>query len=127
MKASLIVFLAFSIINLLMFEGFSRFNFYTFIIGALLYIVLFIQDSFYRLKHEDFAFFQSNNYLLLFAPILLFLGLSFVFGFKSHSLNSTVIFGNVKLYGFIVCFVNIVYYVLINIYVNREKKMKYVV
>lgn len=121
----LIVFLLFSLINILFFEGMVYCNFATFIFGALLYIGLFIYGSFYQLKKENFTFFQSKNYFLLFSPVLFFFGLSFVFGYKSKAVAETIIFGHIKLYEFIVYFVNIIYYTLINIYIYRERKFKH--
>ncbi|MDR6966138.1 hypothetical protein J2X31_000131 [Flavobacterium arsenatis] len=119
------VFLTYGIINLVSFEGLQKFNYNTFIFGAFLYLIFFIVDSFYRLKKEDFGFFLSNNYILLFAPVLFFLGLSVIFGFKNHELSETVVFGDVQLYTVIGYFVNIVYYGLINFYMYREKTLLY--
>lgn len=118
-------YLLFSILNLFFIEGFYQFNANTFIIGAFLYLVLFIYASFYELKKENFDFFMTNQYLLLFSPVLFFFGLSFVFGFKSKILGETNIFGSVNLYEFIISFVNIIYYTLVNIYIYREKKLNY--
>lgn len=119
------IFLTYGIVNLLSIEGHQKFNYYTFIFGAFLYLIFFIWESFYRLKKEDFSFFLSNNYLLLFAPVLFFFGLSVIFGFKSRELSETVIFGDTKLYTVIGYFVNIVYYGLINLYMYREKSTKH--
>ena len=118
-------YILFSILNLFFMEGIEKFNFNTFIIGAFLYLVLFIYGSFHELKKENYNFFLANQYLLLFAPVLYFFGLSFVFGFKSRMLTETIIFGDVSLYEFIISFVNIVYYSLVNIYIYREKKMNH--
>ena len=124
-KIVLPIFLTYGIVNLLSLEGYQKFNYYTFIFGAFLYLIFFIWESFYRLKKEDFSFFLSNNYLLLFAPVLFFFGLSVIFGFKSRELSETVIFGETKLYTVIGYFVNIVYYGLINLYMYREKTIKH--
>jgi len=121
----LAAFLLFSIINLFFGEGLTNCNFNTFIVGAFIYISIFIYESFYQLKKENLSFFLSNNYLLLSSPILFFFGLSFVFGFKSRELAETTIFGNIRLYEFIIYFVNIIYYTLINIYIYREKRLKH--
>ncbi len=117
-------FLVFGIVNLFFFDGTQRFNYYTFVAGAFLYIIIFIYESFRRLKQENFSFFLSNIYLLLAAPVLFFFGLSFMFGFNSENVTSILIFGHIKIYTFITYFVNIVYYTLINIYVYREKHLK---
>lgn len=118
----LTAFLTYGIVNMFSFEGLEKFNYNTFIFGAFLYLIFFIWESFYRLKKEDFAFFLSNNYLLIFAPVLFFFGLSVIFGFKSRELSTTVIFGNIPLYTVIGYFVNIVYYGMIIFYMYREQK-----
>lgn len=117
-------FVVFSILNLFLIEGHDDFNILTFILGSLLYILLFLYLSFANLKRENLSFFQSNDFILLFAPVLVFLGMSFIFGFKNKELNTTIIFNNIKLYTFINHFVNIVYYALINIYIFKERKLK---
>ena len=122
---SLFLYIIFSIINWLAIEGSSGFNYYTFVVGAFLYLIFFIIESFYRLSKEDFAFFLANDFILLLAPILLFLGLSFMFGFKSKLVTSTMLFPNIKLYDAIVYFVNVVYYVLLNMYIYKERKRTY--
>ncbi|TRX31196.1 hypothetical protein FNW52_18960 [Flavobacterium sp. ZT3R18] len=120
----IVSYISFSIFNLFFFEGHEMFNYYTFILGAFIYLVLFIYESFFQLKKENFPFFTSNDYIVLFAPVLFFFGLSAIFGFKSYVLSSTIIFGSMNLYGFIGCFVNTVYYILIAIYIYREKRLK---
>lgn len=119
----LIGFVAFAAGNLFFFEGTDNFNYYTFVVGAFVYIGIFIYESFYKLRQEAFSFFLSNDYLLLLAPVLFFFGLSFMFGFKSSKITSFIIFSDIKLYSFIIYFVNIVYYTLVNIYIYREKKL----
>lgn len=121
----LIVYIAFGLFNLFFGEGMTKFNYDTFIAGGLLYVMLFIYESFVRLKREDFAFFLSNYYVLLSAPVLFFFGLSFIFGFKSRELSSTVLFGSINLYAFIGLAVNSIYYSLINIYFYNDKKRKH--
>jgi hypothetical protein len=123
-RGLIIGYFLFGILNLLFFEGTLKFNFYTFIGGAFLYLVIFIFESFYQLKNENFAFFNSNEYLLLFSPVLFFFGMSFVLGFKSRILISTIVVSDINLYQFINYLVNIVYYSLINIYIYREKTLK---
>lgn len=120
----LYAFLLFAIASLLFIDGTQKFNYYTFVVGAFLYIIIFIYESSYRLRKESFDFFLSNTYILLTAPVLFFFGMSFMFGFNSKSVTSFLLFGHIKLYTFITYFVNIVYYSLINIYIYREKKLK---
>jgi len=122
MKLLIVFYLLFSIYNLFFIEGRSQFNYYTFIIGAFLYLAVYIFYSFYKLQKEEFEYFFSNIFLLLSAPILLFCGLSFIFGFKSKVLSATIIFGDMNLYGLIGTFINLIYYALLNIYILREKR-----
>jgi hypothetical protein len=125
-KIIILAYIFFGLVNLLFFEGFSKFNYYTFVFGALLYTTIFIYVSFKQLKGENLSFFLSNHFVLLFAPVLFFLGLSFMFSFKSNHLTSTYIFDGIKLYTFINYFVNIIYYFFINLYIYKEKKTGYV-
>lgn len=120
----LLFYFVFAFLNLLFVEGFVHFNYNTFIAGALLFIIIFISESFVRLKNEAFSFFSSNDYILIFAPVLFFFGLSFIFGFRSDVLSEKMLFGNVNLYEFINISVNLVYYTLINVYIYREKRIK---
>lgn len=120
----LLAFLSISIINLLYIEGLVNFNYFTFILGAFLYIVIFLYESFYQLKKENLSFFLTNSYLLFFSPILFFFGLSFAFAFQSKLLLYNSIVGKISLYDFIIYFVNIIYYTLINIYIYREKRLR---
>lgn len=125
-KVVIVIYIIFGLGNLFFFEGYSKFNYYTFVFGALLYTTIFIYLSFKQLKKENLSFFLSNNYILLFAPVLFFLGLSFMFSFKSRELTSTYIFNEMKLYTFINYFVNTIYYFFINLYIFKEKKTDYV-
>jgi len=124
-KIIFLVFLSSAFVNLFFGEGLADFNINTFIAGSFLYLIIFIYESFSKLKQEDLSFFLSNHFLLLFAPVLFFFGESFILGFKSRELITTKLFGNIFLYQFINYFVNIAYYTLINIYIYREKKMKH--
>ncbi len=121
-----ILFLSFAFLNLFLIEGTQKFNYITFIFGALVYIGAFIWESFHHLKMENFSFFTANKYVLLAAPILFFFGLSFVFGFKSKELATTIVFGNIKLYPLIMTVVNVIYYTLLIVYIFREKRLKHV-
>ncbi len=116
------VFITFGVINFFLFEGMHFFNYMTFVVGALLYIVLFIVESFRQLSLENFNFFNSNSYLLVLSPLIFFFGLSIMFGFRSYDLTSTRIFGGFKLWDCAIYFVNIFYYSLVNIYIYREKR-----
>jgi hypothetical protein len=119
-------FLLFGLINISFFEGTKEFNGYTFVFGAFIYIIIFIYESFCKLRLENFDFFTSNTFILLTAPVLFFFGYSFMFAFNNKNVTSYLLFGQLKLYTFISYFVNIVYYSLINLYIYREKKLKHV-
>lgn len=113
------LFLGCSLLNFLLPAGKSDFCYYSFVIGAFIYTVLFLSENFEQLTSEKVDYFLSNTYLLLFAPVLFFIGLSLMFGFDSPEITSAKIQG-FKLYDFVIYFVNIVYYSLINIYIHRE-------
>lgn len=114
-------FVLFSIINFIIIEISDIYNYYTFVFGALLYVILFIYESYRQLREENLMYFLSNNYLLLFAPVYFFFGMGLMLGFKSLGVTKKVLFGEVTLYVFIVNIVCIAYYTLINIYIYREK------
>lgn len=119
----ILCFIFFCIVNILFIEKFDQYNYYSFILGALFYLIIFFYESFFQLKNENFVFFSSNNFLLLFAPVFFFLGVSLMFAFDSKEITSTIVFGNVTLYKCIIYFVNLFYYALINIYIYKESKI----
>lgn len=114
-------FVLFGLLDFCFIEGTQHFNCAPFVLGSLLYLAMFIQESFLQIQKDNLEFFQTTHFLLLAAPVLFFLGFSFVFGFSSKTLNSTRILGSVSLYSFISYFVNIVYYSLIIVYLYLEK------
>jgi hypothetical protein len=104
-------------------DVFKEFNFNAFIFGSLTYTLIFIILSYSNLRSENLNFFLSNNYILLFAPILFFFGMSFMFGFRSKSITRAVLVEGLNLYTFVNYFVNIIYYTLINIFIYKERKL----
>jgi hypothetical protein len=114
-------YIVFAFLNLLFFEGIEDFNYNTFMVGSFIYLFTYIFISFSNLRKENFAFFNSNEFILLSTPILLFFGLSFIFAFRSSKISETIIFGNTNTYQLIGVFINIVYYTLINIYILKER------
>ncbi len=117
------LFLLFAFLNLLFFEK-TNLNYLTFVIGSLIYILLFAIESYNQLKNENLDYFKTNKYLLIFIPILFFFGFSFMFSFKNSSIKDVIILYNTDLYTCISYFVNIIYYCLINLYIYRESKLK---
>ncbi len=120
--ATTVVFCLFALFNFLFMEGPLQFNYYTLLVGAFLYSVFFIFESFFQLKRENFYFFQSNKYILLFSPIIFFLGLSILFLFKSNALITANFFNNIKSYTYIHSLVNVVFYLSLNYYILKEKR-----
>lgn len=112
-------------LNLFSVEGLVHFNYMTFVAGALIYVVVFIRESIDRLKNEALSFMVSNNYLLLCAPLLFFLSLSLLFGFKSKTLTTLPVIGSVILYQIVIYFVNLIYYSIINIHLYQTKHNPY--
>jgi hypothetical protein len=117
---TIVGYLIFSVVNLEFIE--KGLNFNLLIVGSLLYLILFVIESFVQLNDENLSFFQSNKYLLLFCPVMFFLGLNFILAFKSTSISSTKIFWDITLYQLINYPVNIIYYTLINLYMFTEKR-----
>lgn len=117
----IVFFLILSVVNLLFGEGGAKFNYYTFVIGAYLYIAGFILLSYRQIRDEHIAGFLAPDYVLLFAPVTLFYGLSFMFAFQSKTVTSSHFLG-IKLYDLIVIFVNAIYYTTIAIYILGKRK-----
>ncbi len=122
-KLFLIIFYTFSILNLLFIEK-ELPNFYTYVVGSIVYIILFIIESYRRLQQEDFDFIQSNTYLLIFAPVFFFLIFSFMFGYGSSELMNIYLYNKIDFYDFIAATANTIYYFLILVYIYKEFKNK---
>jgi hypothetical protein len=124
MNYAIVFFWAFAILNFVYIEWVDEFNYYSFIVGASIYLLFFIIESYKQLNKENVVFFISNNYILLFTPLLFFYGLSLMFGFKTSSIRSYIIYSDLSLYGFIINAACVAYYSLMSIYIYREKKNK---
>lgn len=121
-KIILSAFITFGIINLFFIEK-TGLNHLTFIVGALIYISLFLYFSYHQLNRENLSYFTKNEYLLLFIPIIFFFGYSFMFGFRNSDIRYVIIYKNIDLYIFVGYFGNIVYYSLANLYIYKERKI----
>ncbi|MEZ0006935.1 hypothetical protein ABH942_002313 [Flavobacterium sp. 28YEA47A] len=117
-------FLSFTLYNLFLLNGTKEFNSYSFVIGAFLYLILFIYNCSSELKKENLNYFLSNNFILMLSPVLFFAGFSLLFGFNNKNIHKIMILGHFKLYDLISYFVNITYYSLINLYIYSEKKLR---
>lgn len=114
-------YILFAIVNVVFIDGYLEFNIYTFVLGAILYLVLFIFENVKQLKAENFSLFISQESLLLYAPLSLFITISAVMGFQDIKLADTKIVGEITLYTLINTFGNLIYYTLINIYIYKTK------
>lgn len=121
LRMASVSFIVFAIVNFVFIETMDSYNYYTFVYGAFVYIVFFIYESYVQLQRENLNYFISNSYVLLFAPLLFFFGLSMLFGFRDVRVTSTIVFWQVTLYNFIINLVCVFYYTLLNIYIFREK------
>jgi hypothetical protein len=119
-------FIVFALANVLFLEGTSHFNYYTFVVGAFIYLMIFLYESSAQLRRENFDFFLCGSYLLIFAPVIFLFGFSLVFGFRSRQISSAMIHG-VKVFDIVSYFSNIVYYTMLNIYIHRQKKAAYAI
>lgn len=113
----------FIVVTILSFSFVDIHKFYHnyFVISSIVYILIFFRVCIKHLKHENITFFQSNNFILLFAPVLFFFGMSFIFGFKSSIFSNTYLFEGINVYGFINFLVNLVYYSLLNHYILKSR------
>lgn len=120
-KIILSSFITFGLVNLFFIEK-TNLNYLIFIVGALMYITLFLYYSYHQLNRENLTYFTKNEYLLLFIPIIFFFGFSFMFGFRNSDVRNAIIYKHIDLYTLIGYFVNIVYYSLANLYIYKERK-----
>lgn len=123
-RSAMMVYIGFTLYNFCFLDGIRTFNSYTFIVGALLYVILFIADSVRELNRENLDYFSSPNYILIAAPVLFFTCFSFSFGFKTTLYDNVVLFDDFTVWNCISYFANITYYTMINIYLYRNKKYK---
>lgn len=116
----LTTFIVFAFTNLIFIEQ-SNLNYYTFIVGGIMYIIYFMLKSFLYLKHEQLTIFKSNSFILLSTPLLFFIGFIIIFGFRDSNLRFIKI-NDKDLYSIISLIVNVIYYTLLNIYIFKNFK-----
>ncbi|KOS05157.1 hypothetical protein AM493_03230 [Flavobacterium akiainvivens] len=129
-KTNLFTFIAvpyviFAVVDMFYIESPDHFLIYTFVVGALIYLALFLRENMYQLKNENFEFISSNENLLLCTPLLLFITTSAITGFNDSELFDITVVGNIPLYKLVNTFGNIFYYGLINVYIYRVNKLQY--
>jgi hypothetical protein len=108
-----IAYLFFAVVNLMWIDGVRMYNVYSLILGALLYVLVFIYDSYMRLREEDLTYFSTNEYVITAAPILFMIGFGMLYGFRNKALSETRVLG-MTLYHAVCYFINIVYYGMLN-------------
>lgn len=119
-----IAFIVFSLLNLFLGQGLHSFNTYTFIIGSIIYVCLFVVEVIKKIKEENLLFFQMNIFILSFAPIFFFLFFSLMFAFNNKNILLYSIFDKLILYSLFGNIANIIYYGLINLYIFKEYRTK---
>ncbi len=117
------IFLGFAVVNYAFLEGWEVFNYNTFIVGSLIYLLLLLNKSFLLLRREQLDFFLTNDYVLAGIPVPLFFGLSLVFAFKDLHISQYKIVGDITLYQFLISVVNLCYYSMILLYIRNENKL----
>jgi len=122
-KWVLLFFMLFAVFNFCYLQP-HIFNFYTYVVGALIYISLFFWKSFSYLKSQNFSFFFSTTYILLMAPLALLFGLSFMFVFVDSSVTTVVVFRNTNLYDFVCNYINAIFYAMVIVYMFKEVQIK---
>lgn len=113
-------FLLSGLVNLLFFERFGL-NYSTFLMGAFLYLGLYIFVNAYLLNKEQLEWFSTPQFVLVSAPIVFFLGMGFVFGFRESELRSTEI-GGYNLYFILARISNVFYHLMLLLYLIRGRR-----
>lgn len=124
-RSAMFLYIGFTLYNFCFLDGITNFNSYTFILGGLLYVLLFIVDSITELKRENLNYFTSPDYILIASPLLFFICFSFSFGFKTTRYDNMILFNHFTLWDLISYLANGSYYTLINLYIYQNKKSIY--
>jgi hypothetical protein len=111
-----------AIVTFSMHPIFTTFNKSLFVLSSLIYVILFLWLSYKNLLKDTISFFQKPNFLLLFAPVIFFLGMSLIWGFQSNTLSRFLVMENLTLYHAVNFVGNIIFYTLINIYIFKTRK-----
>ncbi len=120
------LFVIFSLVNFVIIVVTGKYNFYSFVLGSIIYTVFFIKENYRQMKAEALQFFISDFYLLIFSPLLFMLGLSLILSFAKAEIVRAEMFWGITLYKLFVNLACLVYYSLINIYIYRQRKqLKY--
>lgn len=112
------------IINMIFFETPYNFNYNSFLITAICYIVIYLLYSYKNLKNENLQLFQKNEFILISAPIIFFFGFAILIAFRDKNLTRYVVFRDITLYSITSFVSNFLYYILLLIYIYKERKIK---
>lgn len=112
------------IINMIFFETPYNFNYNSFLITAICYIAIYLLYSYKNLKDENLQLFQKNEFILISAPIIFFFGFAILIAFRDKNLTRYVVFGDITLYSITSFVSNFLYYILLLIYIYKERKLK---
>lgn len=114
-------YLIFCFLNLLLFEK-NQLNYLTFILGSILYLIIFIVGIKKILQNEKSLHLKKNDLVIICAPIFIFIGLSLIFSLRSNSLINAVLLYDIYLYDFIVYIINILFFILVMSYLIKIDK-----
>ena len=120
------LFVCFAVADAVFIEGWHTWRCYTFVAGSFLYVVIFLLDSWKALRHEQFEYFLSDQYLLIASPVLFFSGFSLLFSFSDYGIYEKQIAG-ITLFNWIARLVNFIYYSTLSYYIYTYKRRQYAV
>ncbi|AGC77538.1 hypothetical protein LX97_02266 [Nonlabens dokdonensis] len=118
-KILAISFLTFGLLNISFYEQMDL-NENTLLLGSFLYLGFFIWGHFKLIKDEVLNYFNSNRFILVSAPIILFFGISILFAFGDSGLRSTPMLGK-SLYYYIQFISNFIFYSLLILYIIKSR------
>lgn len=118
-------FVILALVDMFFVEGWGEFNVYSLLAGALIYLYFFVVVNIQQFNRENFDFLTSNENMLLYTPLFLFITLIAVTGFKDNELYDVEIIKDYPLYELVNTFGNLLYYGFINLYIYRVNKLQY--
>lgn len=113
-------FMFFGVINLLFIEK-DQLNYFTFIFGSLIYLFSYSYLIIKKLKNADIVYFQSNELILTTTPVLFFIGFSIMFAFQDIEIWNFKVFDSFYLYVLVSNFINSIYYILLLIFIIKQR------
>ncbi|RZJ70514.1 hypothetical protein [Flavobacterium sp.] len=105
-------------------RGFSQFHYATFTLAGFFYVIFLTWHALKNLNEEAVAFFLAPEFILLFAPVIFFFGMSLMFAFGSHEITSAKVF-EIDIYYIINRTANVFLYGLLLTYIFTKRKQQY--